>query len=127
MASTQMRLSPAEPGACAASPTVGSAPALESAVLGCRLMPSLRARAPPRAAPSSYHAMAADTPCSRPQADPAAAWGVGGPAAGLLRRDLSGATTRHREAEGSSCRRRFHMGLLREDGAPKPGLEASAD
>jgi beta-xylosidase len=29
------------------------------------------------------------------------------------------ATTRHREAEGSSYYRHFHMGLLREDGAPK--------
>jgi beta-xylosidase len=30
------------------------------------------------------------------------------------------ATTRHREAEGSSYYRHFHMGLLREDGTPKP-------
>lgn len=30
------------------------------------------------------------------------------------------ATTRHREAEGSSYYRHFYMGLLREDGAPKP-------
>jgi beta-xylosidase len=30
------------------------------------------------------------------------------------------ATTRHREAEGSSYYRHFHMGLLREDGSPKP-------
>lgn len=30
------------------------------------------------------------------------------------------ATTRHREAEGSSYFRHFHMGLLREDGSPKP-------
>jgi beta-xylosidase len=29
------------------------------------------------------------------------------------------ATTRHKEAEGSSYYRHFHMGLLREDGAPK--------
>jgi beta-xylosidase len=29
------------------------------------------------------------------------------------------ATTRHREAEGSAYYRHFHMGLLREDGAPK--------
>jgi beta-xylosidase len=34
------------------------------------------------------------------------------------------ATTRHKEAEGSSYYRHFHMGLLREDGTPKPGLEA---
>jgi beta-xylosidase len=34
-----------------------------------------------------------------------------------------GATTRHREAEGSSYYRHFHMGLLREDGSPKPALE----
>jgi len=33
------------------------------------------------------------------------------------------ATTRHKEAEGSSYYRHFHMGLLREDGTPKPGLE----
>jgi beta-xylosidase len=33
------------------------------------------------------------------------------------------ATTRHREAEGSSYYRHFHMGLLREDGSPKPALE----
>jgi len=31
-----------------------------------------------------------------------------------------GATTRHREAEGSSYYRHFFMGLLREDGTPKP-------
>ncbi len=30
------------------------------------------------------------------------------------------ATTRHKEAEGSSYYRHFYMGLLREDGAPKP-------
>jgi beta-xylosidase len=29
------------------------------------------------------------------------------------------ATTRHKEAEGSSYYRHFHMGLLREDGTPK--------
>ncbi|MFZ5676387.1 MAG: beta-xylosidase [Pseudomonadota bacterium] len=33
-----------------------------------------------------------------------------------------GATTRHREAEGSSYFRHFYMGLLREDGTPKPAL-----
>ena len=31
------------------------------------------------------------------------------------------ATTRHREAEGSSYYRHFYMGLLREDGTPKRG------
>ena len=34
-----------------------------------------------------------------------------------------GATTRHREAEGSSYYRHFYMGLLRQDGSPKPALE----
>lgn len=34
------------------------------------------------------------------------------------------ATTRHREAEGSSYYRHFHMGLLRQDGSPKPAVEA---
>ena len=34
------------------------------------------------------------------------------------------ATTRHKEAEGSSYYRHFHMGLLREDGSPKAALEA---
>ena len=34
------------------------------------------------------------------------------------------ATTRHREAEGSSYYRHFHMGLLRENGTPKLGLDA---
>jgi beta-xylosidase len=34
------------------------------------------------------------------------------------------ATTRHKEAEGSSYYRHFHMGLLREDGTPKVGLDA---
>ena len=33
-------------------------------------------------------------------------------------------TTRHREAEGSSYYRHFYMGLLREDGSPKPALGA---
>jgi beta-xylosidase len=33
------------------------------------------------------------------------------------------ATTRHREAEGSSYYRHFYMGLLREDGKPKLALE----
>ena len=36
------------------------------------------------------------------------------------------ATTRHKEAEGSSYYRHFHMGLLREDGTPKPALECFA-
>ena len=36
------------------------------------------------------------------------------------------ATTRHREAEGSSYYRHFYMGLLREDGTPKPAVEAFA-
>ncbi len=36
------------------------------------------------------------------------------------------ATTRHREAEGSSYYRHFYMGLLREDGIPKPALERFA-
>jgi beta-xylosidase len=35
-----------------------------------------------------------------------------------------GATTRHKEAEGSSYYRHFYMGLLREDGTPKLGLKA---
>src|SRR5438874_10365646 len=34
------------------------------------------------------------------------------------------ATTRHREAEGSSYYRHFYMGLLREDGKPKLALDA---
>jgi beta-xylosidase len=34
------------------------------------------------------------------------------------------ATTRHREAEGSSYYRHFYMGVLREDGTPKLALEA---
>jgi len=33
------------------------------------------------------------------------------------------ATTRHREAEGSAYYRHFYLGLLREDGSPKPALE----
>jgi len=37
------------------------------------------------------------------------------------------ATTRHREAEGSSYYRHFYMGVLREDGTPKPALRALAD
>jgi beta-xylosidase len=36
------------------------------------------------------------------------------------------ATTRHREAEGSSYYRHFHMGLLREDGTPKLALDVFA-
>jgi beta-xylosidase len=67
------------------------------------------------------------------------AWGVGKTAGLLIGRaprihwyslyDLPQAweaTTRHREAEGSSYYRHFHMGLLREDGSPKPALEAYA-
>lgn len=34
-----------------------------------------------------------------------------------------GATTRHREAEGSSYYRHFYMGLIREDGTPKAALD----
>ena len=34
-----------------------------------------------------------------------------------------GATTRHREAEGSSYYRHFYMGLIRADGTPKPSLD----
>lgn len=37
------------------------------------------------------------------------------------------ATTRHREAEGSSYYRHFHMGLLREDGSPKLACKHFAD
>lgn len=37
------------------------------------------------------------------------------------------ATTRHREAEGSSYYRHFYMGLLREDGTPKPAARRFAD
>ncbi|HEX7075253.1 MAG TPA: beta-xylosidase [Hyphomicrobiaceae bacterium] len=36
------------------------------------------------------------------------------------------ATTRHKEAEGSSYYRHFHMGLLREDGTPKQALDKFA-
>jgi beta-xylosidase len=36
------------------------------------------------------------------------------------------ATTRHREAEGSSYYRHFYMGILREDGTPKPALDEFA-
>jgi beta-xylosidase len=68
------------------------------------------------------------------------AWGVGKTASllkGVVPRvhwyslyDLPqawGATTRHREAEGSSYYRHFYMGLLREDGSAKPSLQAFAD
>lgn len=37
------------------------------------------------------------------------------------------ATTRHREAEGSSYYRHFYMGLLREDGTPKRALGLFSD
>jgi beta-xylosidase len=37
------------------------------------------------------------------------------------------ATTRHKEAEGSSYHRHFHMGLLREDGTPKLALQHFGD
>jgi len=37
------------------------------------------------------------------------------------------ATTRHREAEGSSYYRHFHMGILREDGTPKLAAKVFAD
>jgi len=37
------------------------------------------------------------------------------------------ATTRHREAEGSSYYRHFYMGLVREDGTPKPALKSFGD
>jgi beta-xylosidase len=37
-----------------------------------------------------------------------------------------GATTRHKEAEGSSYYRHFHMGLLNEHGVPKRALNAFA-
>jgi beta-xylosidase len=36
------------------------------------------------------------------------------------------ATTRHREAEGSSYYRHFYMGVLKEDGTPKRALDALA-
>ena len=38
-----------------------------------------------------------------------------------------GATTRHKEREGSSYFRHFHMGLIRPDGAPKQALHAFAE
>ncbi|MDB4947958.1 MAG: hypothetical protein JWM27_607 [Gemmatimonadetes bacterium] len=44
--------------------------------------------------------------------------------------DLPGAwdaLTRHRRAEGTSYLRHYHMGLVREDGTPKPALRAFAD
>ncbi len=34
-----------------------------------------------------------------------------------------GATTRHKESEGSAYYRHFHMGLIRADGTPKPAVE----
>lgn len=34
------------------------------------------------------------------------------------------ATTRHRESEGSAYYRHFYMGLIREDGTPKPAFDA---
>ena len=37
-----------------------------------------------------------------------------------------GAETRHREAEGSSYYRHFYLGLIREDGTPKPALQIYA-
>jgi len=37
------------------------------------------------------------------------------------------ATTRHREAEGSSYYRHFYMGLVREDGTPKRALRTFAE
>jgi beta-xylosidase len=37
------------------------------------------------------------------------------------------ATTRHREAEGSSYYRHFHMGILREDGTPKRAARQFAE
>ena len=37
------------------------------------------------------------------------------------------ATTRHREAEGSSYYRHFYMGLLREDGSPKIAMNQFSD
>lgn len=37
------------------------------------------------------------------------------------------ATTRHKEAEGSSYYRHFYMGILREDGTPKRALETFAE
>lgn len=37
------------------------------------------------------------------------------------------ATTRHKQREGSSYQRHFHMGLIREDGTPKPALDTFAE
>jgi beta-xylosidase len=37
------------------------------------------------------------------------------------------ATTRHREAEGSAYYRHFYMGLIREDGTPKPAFARFAE
>ena len=37
------------------------------------------------------------------------------------------ATTRHKEAEGSSYYRHFHMGILRQDGTPKLAAKTFAD
>src|SRR5205814_1711567 len=37
------------------------------------------------------------------------------------------ATTRHKEAEGSSYYRHFYMGLVREDGTPKRAARSFAD
>ncbi|MDB4954400.1 MAG: beta-xylosidase [Myxococcales bacterium] len=37
------------------------------------------------------------------------------------------ATTRHREAEGSSYYRHFYMGVIREDGTPKPAARRLAE
>ncbi len=37
------------------------------------------------------------------------------------------ATTRHKEAEGSSYYRHYYLGLLREDGTPKPALAMFAE
>ena len=37
------------------------------------------------------------------------------------------ATTRHKEAEGSSYYRHYYMGLLREDGSPKPAAKSFAE
>jgi beta-xylosidase len=37
------------------------------------------------------------------------------------------ATTRHREAEGSAYYRHFYLGLIREDGSPKPALSVFPD
>jgi beta-xylosidase len=38
-----------------------------------------------------------------------------------------GATTRHRESEGSSYYRHFYMGLIRADGSPKPAVDRWSD